>query len=189
MKNLLSRKISYIAILFVFSTIQISGHIEIQSFEVNVVGEGKPIILIHGFNSSPKTWDKTIDELKDNYECHILDLAGFTGSDPIKTDHYLSKVAEDIKFYIEQKKLDKPAIIGHSMGGLISLMLTSKSTELVGPQIIVDSLPFLAAAQNPTATVESVKGMAENMKNGNVKSNRRTIPNKCTTVFRNYGLQ
>src|SRR6202030_4110069 len=53
---------------------------------------------------------------------------------------------------------------GHSLGGFMALWLAAKEPDLVGPLVIVDSLPFLAAIMQPGATVESVKPMAEGMR-------------------------
>jgi N-formylmaleamate deformylase len=55
-------------------------------------------------------------------------------------------------------------IVGHSLGGFLALWLAEKQPDLVGPVVIVDSLPFLAAVMQPGATAESVKPMAENMR-------------------------
>ena len=71
---------------------------------------------------------------------------------------------KDLAAYIRNNKLDKPVIVGHSLGGFMALWLAEKEPDLVGPLVIVDSLPFLAAVMQPGATAESVKPMAENMR-------------------------
>src|ERR1700682_1014546 len=52
--------------------------------------------------------------------------------------------------------LNHPAVIGHSLGGLLGLMLANKHPEAVGNLMIVDSLPFFGMLFGPTATVENV---------------------------------
>jgi pimeloyl-ACP methyl ester carboxylesterase len=60
--------------------------------------------------------------------------------------------------------MNKPVIVGHSLGGMLALWLAEKEPDLVGPLVIVDSLPFLAGVMDPKATAESVKAQAEQMR-------------------------
>jgi len=133
------------------------------SFHVDIVGKGKPMILIPGFASSGKTWDSTVARYKDRYECHVLTLAGFAGEPRIEAP-FLETVRKDLAVYIRKNKMDKPVIVGHSLGGFMALWLAENEPDLVGPLVIVDSLPFLAAVFQPGATAESVKPMAESMR-------------------------
>ncbi len=133
------------------------------SFHVDIIGKGKPMILIPGFASSGHTWDSTVARYKDRYECHVLTLAGFAGESRIEAP-FLETVRKDLAVYIRKNKMDKPVIVGHSLGGFMALWLAEQEPDLVGPLVIVDSLPFLAAIMQPGATVESVKPMAENMR-------------------------
>lgn len=133
------------------------------SFHVNIVGKGKPMILIPGFASSGKTWDSTVAHYKDKYECHVLTLAGFAGEPRIEAP-FLETVRKDLATYIRKNKMDKPTIVGHSLGGFMALWLAEQEPGLLGPLVIVDSLPFLPAVMIPGATVETAKPMAEGMR-------------------------
>lgn len=133
------------------------------SFHVEITGKGKPMILIPGFASSGATWDSTVAHYKDKYECHVLTLAGFAGEPRIDAP-LLETVRIDLAAYIRDKKMDKPVIVGHSLGGVLALWLAEREPSLVGPLVIVDSLPFLAAVMNPGATAESMKAPAEQMR-------------------------
>ena len=133
------------------------------SFHVEVAGKGRPMILIPGFASSGKTWDGTVAHYKDKYECHVLTLAGFAGEPRIQAP-MLETVRKDLAAYIREKKMHKPIIVGHSLGGVMALWLAEKEPDLVGPLVIVDALPFLPAIMNPAATAESVKPQAEQMR-------------------------
>src|ERR1700735_3866114 len=86
------------------------------SFHVEISGKGKPIILIPGFASSGATWDSTVARYRDRYECHVLTLAGFAGEPRIDAP-LLEPVRKDLAAYIREKKMDKPVIVGHSLGG------------------------------------------------------------------------
>ena len=133
------------------------------SFHVEVTGHGRPMILIPGFASSGKTWDGTAAHYRDRYECHVLTLAGFAGEPRIEAP-FLDTVRRDLASYIREKKMDRPVIVGHSLGGVLALWLAERDPDLVGPLVIVDSLPFLAGVMDPGATADSVKAQAEQMR-------------------------
>ena len=135
-----------------------------RSFAVEVTGKGRPMILIPGLASSGKTWDSTVAHYKDKYECHVLTLAGFAGQPPIQSDSFLQTVRDDIITYIRDNKLQKPVIVGHSLGGLVALWIAEQAPDLVGPLVIVDSLPFLGGITSDTATSESVKPIADQIR-------------------------
>lgn len=134
-------------------------------FTVEVKGKGKPIILIHGLYCTGNVWEETVERYQKNYECHILTLAGFGGNAPALKDNFLSAVKDEVISYARNKKLNKPVIIGHSMGGFIAFWAAASAPDMFSGIISVDGLPFLPAIQMPGATVESSKPMALNMKN------------------------
>lgn len=133
------------------------------SFKVEVTGRGEPMILIPGLSSSGEVWESTVARYRANYECHVLTLAGFAGQAPVKAPS-LEKVRNDLVGYIREKKLKKPTIVGHSLGGFMALWLASVEPDLAGRLVIIDSLPFLGAINNPSATPETTKPQAEAMR-------------------------
>ena len=134
-------------------------------FDVKIEGNGKPIILIPGLACSGEVWNETVEKLKNNYECHILTLAGFSTQEPISLDSgFLPKIEVSIKKYIENELEDKPILMGHSLGGFLSMSLASHDSSLLEKIIVVDSYPFMAAAYNPNATEKNVVPQAKMMK-------------------------
>ena len=123
-------------------------------FDVQVSGEGPALILIPGVASSADVWQHTVESLKDRYQLHVLTLAGFAGVKPIPMQNwgegYLQLQQQAILRYIREQQLDKPVIIGHSLGGYLALALAATAPEQIGAAINVDGLPALGAlmAQN-----------------------------------------
>lgn len=134
-----------------------------HAFKVKVTGKGQPMILIPGLSSPGEVWETTVARYKSNYECHVLTLAGFAGEPPLKTPS-LEQVRDELITYIREKKLKKPVIVGHSLGGFMALWVATKEPDLVGKLVIVDGLPFMPAASIPNATVEMMKPQAEQMR-------------------------
>jgi N-formylmaleamate deformylase len=127
-----------------------------RSFVVKVTGHGQPMILIPGFASSGETWDSTVAHYKSSYTCHVLTLAGFAGVPPIQGP-LLSTAVEELAVYIQQQHLTKPIIVGHSLGGNVAMDLAARYPDLVGPVVIVDSLPFYAGSFFGAKTVDDAK--------------------------------
>jgi len=113
------------------------------AFGVEVTGSGRPIIFIPGLGCPGDVWREVVAHLGDDYEAHVLTLAGFAGRAPI--DEPLSAaVRRDLTRYIRAKHLQHPIIVGHSMGGFIAYWIASYHPELVGPVVIVDASPALS---------------------------------------------
>ncbi|HEX8329647.1 MAG TPA: alpha/beta hydrolase [Hymenobacter sp.] len=138
------------------------------SFAVRVVGKGRPVLLIPGLTCPGAVWDETVARYQSRYQCHVLSLTGFGGLAPAAggspTAPFLPAVRDELLAYINAQKLDRPAVIGHSLGGFMGLWLSTTQPGAVGPLVILDSLPFLAAIQNPATTVETARPMAEGMR-------------------------
>lgn len=139
-----------------------------DTFQVQVTRAEAPkatgaMILIPGLASHGAVWDGVVARFKDRYDCHVLTLAGFAGV-PAPAEMSLARVREELAAYIRKEKLDRPAIVGHSLGGALALWLASAEPGLAGPLVIVDSVPFLPALWAPNATVETSRAQAEGMR-------------------------
>jgi pimeloyl-ACP methyl ester carboxylesterase len=136
------------------------------SFKVDKVGKGKQhMILIPGLTCPGEVWNETVLRYQNNYTLHVISLPGFAGTPAIETNDYLKTMRDELIAYIKDNKLKKPILVGHSLGGFLSLWISAVEPDLVGPNFIVDALPFFPAIQDPSATVESMKPMATSMRN------------------------
>lgn len=130
-------------------------------FTVEIYGSGTPIYLIPGLASGGEVWQGTVERLKDRYECHVFTLAGFAGKDPISRTPYLKTIRKKLMDYIDAHGAG--IVMGHSLGGFLSLWIAIENDSLVEKSIIVDSYPFLAALRQPGATEETVQFPREMM--------------------------
>lgn len=148
-----------------------------SSFEVKVIGKGKPVILIPGYSCSGEVWNETVDHLKDKYQLHVISIAGFGGVKPIMNDEILKTVRNEIIQYTKDKKLNKPMLIGHSLGAFMTLWLQSTEPEMFGKSICVDGLPFVSAVGKPETTVAIVKANPQFKKEAVIK-NFKSLPSE-----------
>jgi len=110
------------------------------AFTAEVIGQGRPVILIPGLGCPASVWEATARHLADDHEVHVLALAGFAGNPAIDRP-IPSATRDDVIRYIRNRRLDHPVIVGHSMGGFIALWIAEAAPDLVGPVVVVDSGP------------------------------------------------
>lgn len=127
-------------------------------FSVEVTGQGPDVILIPGLASSRDVWDATVVQLSATHRVHVLQLAGFAG-EPVgaaSEGEIVHPFVHDLHRYIEANRIARPAVIGHSLGGLSALMLARHHPENVGRVMVVDALPFFSLLIAGDATEESI---------------------------------
>ncbi len=131
-------------------------------FTVEVRGQGPDVILIPGLASSRDVWTATAKQLEGRYRVHLVQVAGFAGAPAAGNAEgpVVEPLADEIVAYIAGQHLDHPAIIGHSMGGFMALLIAAHHPESVGRVMVVDALPFFSVLLNPAATAETVRPQA-----------------------------
>ena len=132
------------------------------SFTVEVSGTGRPVIFIPGLACDGHVWDATVAHLGGKVKAHVLTLAGFAGKAPIDKP-LLPTVRDELIEYIRANHLEKPILIGHSLGGFMTYWVAESAPDLVAAGIAVDGAPFFASLMNPNATAESSAAMAKAM--------------------------
>ncbi len=120
------------------------------------------VVLIPGLASSSAVWNGEAKLLAPNYRLHIVQMDGFAGAPAgaNATGEILPGIVEELHQYIVATKMH-PVVVGHSLGGLLTLMLADKYPADVRKLVIVDSLPYYAVVFNPDATLENTKPQAE----------------------------
>ena len=129
-------------------------------------GSGKLLVFIPGLNSGKETFTGTCAALVAKHQCLLVQLPGFAGLPPRQDNTTVLQSARDslIK-YLRRTGSDDITLVGHSLGGTLSLMIALQAPELIDRLVIVDALPFYPAIQNPTLTAEQAKAQAEQMRN------------------------
>jgi pimeloyl-ACP methyl ester carboxylesterase len=114
---------------------------------VTVRGHGPDVLLIPGLTCSIEVWDATAKQLEGRYRLHLVQVAGFAGtpSGGNASGPVLQPMVNALDAYIKTNKLMKPRVIGHSLGGLMGMMLCLQHPEDCSKLMVVDALPFFGA--------------------------------------------
>jgi pimeloyl-ACP methyl ester carboxylesterase len=113
----------------------------INTLSVNSFGDlnKQAIIFIHGFPFDHSMWEYLIETLKDDYFCIAYDVRGLGESYVGDGQYTMEFFVDDLFSIINELKLKKPVLCGHSMGGYIGLRAIERSQDKFGGLILCDS--------------------------------------------------
>lgn len=105
--------------------------------------QGRPVILIPGLQGGPWVWRQTIARLQKDHVVYAVTLAGFDGM-PAPTDgrNLFDRADASLLQLIEQQQIEKPVLVGHSLGGTLALRFAGEHAGLISGVVAVDGLPI-----------------------------------------------
>jgi len=104
---------------------------------------GAPLVLIPGLAGGAWSWAETIRRLAPTHAVYVLTLAGFSGRPAVPTP-LIDHVVADIARFVRDNQLDRPTIIGHSLGAFVAFRLAIAHPDLIGGLIAVDGFPVFS---------------------------------------------
>ena len=116
--------------------------------------EGRTVVLIPGLASGAAVWDETVGSLE-GFDLRVVQVAGFAGAERFEIDgSYTDAIAKAVHQHLVDFPGKKPMVVGHSLGGYVSLKAAAIEGSPIEEVVVVDSLPFLAEMFMPGATPE-----------------------------------
>lgn len=124
-------------------------------------GSGPDVILIPGLASTADVWRRTADQIEGR-RVHLITVRGFGDAAPgaNASGVVVAPVAAEIRRYMAEQRMVRPALIGHSMGGQVALRVAADSGRAVDRVMVVDASPFFPSLISPGATVGDVDPIA-----------------------------
>ena len=105
-----------------------------------ILGKGEPLLILHGFFGMSDNWKTLGNRFAENYEVHLIDQRNHGRS--FHSDEFSYEVmVEDLLLYIEQYKLKNVNLLGHSMGGKVTMLFAFTHPDLVDALIVADIAP------------------------------------------------
>ncbi len=106
------------------------------------VGTGKVIILLHGYLESIEVWNNFSSELSKSFRVVCFDIPGHGDSEILSEKHSIQQIASIIYDCLNTLNIDKVFMIGHSMGGYITLMFHKLFPEKLFGFSLLHSHPY-----------------------------------------------
>jgi 3-oxoadipate enol-lactonase len=106
-----------------------------------IIGQGEPVLLIHGLGSSSRDWELQIEPFSKNYQVITYDVRGHGKSGKPSGPYSIPLFAQDAIELIKKLEIAPVHVVGISMGGMIGFQLTVDAPELVKSLVVVNSGP------------------------------------------------
>lgn len=126
---------------------------------------GRGLILIPGLVSGAWAWQSVIADLATDYTVYVVTLPGFDGR-PFAPGDGLAAARAGLRELVISRKLDRPVLIGHSLGGTLALAVAEDLPQTIGGVVAIDGLPVfpgteaMAPAQRAAMAANAGAGMA-----------------------------
>jgi pimeloyl-ACP methyl ester carboxylesterase len=120
--------------------------------------KGPAVILIPGLSSGPWAWRDTAPRLAKDHVIYLVTLPGFDGRAP-KAGATLESVQADLLALIEKQHLKRPVLVGHSLGGTMSLAFATQHSAKIAGVVAVDGLPVFPGTERATDRKPMADGM------------------------------
>jgi pimeloyl-ACP methyl ester carboxylesterase len=100
-------------------------------------GEGEPVVMVHGLSGSTRWWSRNVQDVAERHRIYLVDLPGFGITHSLRRRFVLAETATWLSEWMEAVGLRRAHLVGHSMGGYLSVRLAASRPELVRRLVLV----------------------------------------------------
>ena len=130
------------------ATIVPAERFEVGSMLVERHGQrGTPMILIPGLGSGAWAWQDMVRRFSTEHVVYVVTLAGFDGRAPV-AGNPIDNARQSLRQLIVSRKLDRPVLIGHSLGAALSIAFAEQDSGLIRGVVAIDGLPVMPGSEN-----------------------------------------
>ncbi len=109
-----------------------------------------PLVFVHGWTCDHSFFAPQFDHFKRAHRVIAVDLRGHGESDKPQQDYTIAAFADDLKWLCAELRVEKPVVVGHSMGGFIALVLAAEHPQVPSAIVTLDSPIVLPAPISDT---------------------------------------
>ena len=154
-----------------------------QILHSRIVGEGKPLLILHGYFGMGDNWKTHANSLaKDGFQVHLIDQRNHGRSFHSDEFDYESMVT-DLYNYIKHYQLEKVHLLGHSMGGKTVMLFATEYAGLVDKLIVADISPRMY----PPHHHDILKAL--NSVDFTIQNSRKLIDGKLSELISEVGIR
>lgn len=124
-------------------------YIDKQAVHYEVFGKGRPVLFLHGWLGSWRYWLPSMEVASTHFRTYAFDLIGFGDTQQRSIEPSISAYAEQVIRFLDELGIDQVSLVGHSMGGMVSLKIAIDHPDriervvTVGAPIVGSSLAML----------------------------------------------
>jgi pimeloyl-ACP methyl ester carboxylesterase len=153
-----------------------------QLLHSKILGNGEPLLIIHGYFGSGDNWKMIANKLSDSFQVHLIDQRNHGRS--FHSDEFdYELMVEDLYNYIEHYQLEKVNLLGHSMGGKTVMLFAVEYSELVDKLIVADIAPRMY----PPHHDDILKAL--NSVDFSVQNSRKLVDEKLAELIPEIGVR
>lgn len=125
-------------------------------------GKGNAIVLLHGFLENKKMWTDYVDFFSEKYRIITIDLLGHGESEPLGYVHEMEDNANVVNEVLENLKIEKAIILGHSMGGYVGLAFAELYPKKIQKLVLLNSTSKEDSAEKKLNRTRAIKAVKQN---------------------------
>jgi 2-succinyl-6-hydroxy-2,4-cyclohexadiene-1-carboxylate synthase len=139
---------------------------------VEMYGEGPPLLVLHGFTGSVETWRSFIPTWSQKYKVIAVDVVGHGKSDAPEAPYFygLIKTVIDLKTILDFMEIEKVNLLGYSMGGRLALTLAADYPERVNALLLESGTPGLTTFKERGERMEKDDALADDIEKHGIKA-------------------
>lgn len=118
----------------------LSEKISVTGVALNYVeaGKGPPLLFLHGLGGSWKDWAANLPAFASTYQVIAIDLPGFGDSEKPEVEYSIEWLTDIAEKFLQERKLERVNLVGHSLGGLVALNLATRPNSRVNKLVVTD---------------------------------------------------
>lgn len=145
------------------------------------------LVIVHGFFASSRNWRNIAKTLSGRFHVWVVDMRNH-GASPHVDEMDYPAMAADLAYFIEQHELDRPHLLGHSMGGKAVMWLALNQPQLIGRLIVADISPT-SYRHSFTATIQALKSLPVARLNNRKEADAALAASISDAGYRQFLLQ
>ena len=153
-----------------------------QLLHSKILGEGEPLLIIHGYFGSGDNWKMIANKLAANFQVHLIDQRNH-GRSFHSDDFDYELMVEDLYNYIEYHQLEKVHLLGHSMGGKTVMLFAVENPEIVQKLMVADIAPRMY----PPHHEDILKAL--NSIDFSIHNSRKLVDEKLSELIPEFGVR
>lgn len=153
-----------------------------QLLHSKILGEGEPLLIVHGYFGSGDNWKMIANKLAANFQVHLIDQRNH-GRSFHSDDFDYELMVEDLYNYIEHYQLEKVHLLGHSMGGKTVMLFAVENPEIVHKLMVADIAPRMY----PPHHEDILKAL--NSIDFSIQNSRKLVDEKLSELIPEFGVR